>query len=131
MVDARPPCIPFLPLPTLPAPFCACFSTLDTTVFACPSSRYENESKRIRKRPGTNRVSDESSPPHSKRRTFFFFFDLSLRPSVVKTAASSSSSSASASARLDPVTGKNLDGPDLSCAHPSGLVLPNPFVIGR
>ena len=54
-------------------------------------------------------------------------------PQQTFTTAASASASASSSAttRLDPVSGRNLDGPDLSCLHPSGLILPNPFVIGR
>jgi len=107
------------------------FSTLDTAVFVFSLSGTRSQSKRGRKRGERQRF---PSPPPQKTRGNHSSHEpsLNLAPtslSTFTTAASAPSASATPT-RLDPNSGRNLDGPDLSCPHPSGLLLPNPFVIG-
>ena len=74
--------------------------------------------------------SKKDTGAHHRRTFFFFSTSTSSSRNPFTTAAPASASAATTTTRLDPVSGRNLDGPDLSCSHPSGLLLPNPFVIG-
>ena len=107
------------------------FSTLDTAVFVFSLSGTRSQSKRGRKRGERQRF---PSPPPQKTRGNHSSHEpsLNLAPTSLSpcTTAASAPSASATPTRLDPNSGRNLDGPELSCPHPSGLLLPNPFVIG-